>query len=150
MRKGVRFIGGRESMQVVIEPQILRTMTREEAVAIRTKANAEGKNKGFGSTTFNTVEMPQGEYLLISMPLSLIDYIHQNEDRERAYAERGGEFPPINAFYSSWSAKRGRRQAYAGDGNHRCCAAELRGNAAIPTIMEKVAYERFIGVINGL
>jgi len=125
---------------------ILRIMTRDEAIAIRHDANINGKHKDNteGLEAFY-VGMPQGEYVQVRLPLSRLDHIEQNGDREREYAERPGSFPPIYVTYNEWKAKRNDDGVGAVlDGNHRSCAAVLRGDTEIDAIMPKADYDRFM------
>jgi hypothetical protein len=145
----IRPLNGAKTASAFTLP-ILRTLTRDQAVAIRSKLNDEGKNKGYpNSGVYDEHLMPPGDYYELSMPLSLIDYIHQSTEREKDYAEREGELPPIMATYSPRAARRGRRQVQASDGNHRCCAAELRGDTEIRALIQADAYDRFLAVMNG-
>jgi len=143
---------GRVSLTASAQPNstipIIRSLTREEAVAIRTKLNDEGKNKGFGGYTFSIHEMPETEYLEVWMPLVLIDYDKQNPEREKEYADRTTDLPPIYVNYTERARKKGKRQVWASDGNHRCCAAELRGETKIRAIMEARAYGCFLEAIH--
>jgi len=129
----------------------VRSLTREQAIAILRKANENGKNKGSDALDDFSYIQP-GAYVLVSLPLAELDYVQQNEDREQFYAGVPGDFPPVFGRFSARAKKRhqedgSRPQVGITNGNHRCCAAELRGDATIPVIMPAAEYELFQGTV---
>lgn len=134
-------------MRPTISP---RYLARAKAIAILREANENGKNKDSDNLDdFNYLR--PGPYLLVWMPLSDLDYIAQDDDREEFYAAIPGLFPPVYGVFgprmlthAPWDGVRYRVDVL--NGNHRCRAAEKRGERFIRLIIEEDHYQRFLSV----
>lgn len=136
-----------DSAKVALNVAGLKQITREQAIKLLSDANANGKNKGSDSLDDFKYLKP-GAYVLTDMPLTDLDYISQDTDRQEFYAAVPGKFPPVYAVFGPRSLKNHLEdgdplKANVGNGNHRCVAAELRGDKTIPTIMNREQYEFF-------
>ena len=69
--------------------------------------------------------------------------------RARAYAARSGPLPPGIAKYGKYAIRRGFKQAYVADGNHRVMAATLRGDPAIGMYMPLPDYVALVRAVGG-
>ncbi len=127
--------------------QPLKRITREQAIALLRSADENGKNKE-SDYRHDFREIRRGAYVLAEMALCDLDYISQNPDRELFYAAVPGPFPPVLAIFSErmfrFREADGRPlTAAVTNGNHRCCASELRGSVTITSIMQEEQYELF-------
>lgn len=127
------------------------SISRDEAVQILGDAYANGKHAGWDSESeikahrdYLKRDAPQGEYVRVRVPLSDLDASHENLEREKEYAQREGQFPPIYGRYGPRAQKNGRQKIFVADGNHRVAASDLRGDTEIEVIMPRSEYEAFL------
>lgn len=128
----------------------IQYITREKAIEILREANENGKNKDSDNLDDFDYLRP-GPFLVVWMPLTDLDYIAQNDDREEFYAAIPGLFPPVYGVFGPrmlthepWDGVRYRVDVL--NGNHRCRAAEKRGERFIRLIIEEGHYQRFLSV----
>jgi len=124
----------------------LRRLTREQAIAILRRANENGKNKDSDAQD-DFRYLRSGPYVQAEMPLADLDYLSQTPDREQFYAAVPGKFPPVYAVLGERTLRNRLEdgeplKAIVTNGNHRCCAAEIRGDSTVPTIMLEEDYAR--------
>ncbi len=124
-----------------------RQITRDEAIKLLTDSNARGKNRGSDDLD-DFRYLQSGPYVVVAMPLTDLDYIQQDMDRQEFYAAVPGKFPPVLAVFGPRVLRNHLEEgeplkANVTNGNHRCCAAELRGDQTISVIMKLSQYELF-------
>jgi hypothetical protein len=124
-------------------PQLLFTgLTRGQAIAIRHDANIRGKHKhNLEHLDAFYAVMHECEYVCAVLPLERLDFISQDEGREKQYATTPGEFPPIYVRFSRWNKTDDNRAAVL-DGNHRCCAAVLRSQTSVTAVLPSADFDR--------
>jgi len=126
---------------------VTKRITREQAIAMLRQADENGKNRDSNYKDDFKCMRP-GPYVLVDMPLTELDYISQTPDREQFYAAVPGKFPPVLGVFGKRTIANHLEdgdplKVCVSNGNHRCCAAELRGDTSIPTIMNESQYKLF-------
>jgi hypothetical protein len=126
---------------------IFKRISREQAIAMLRSANEKGKNRGSDHLD-DFSHLAPGSYILTKMPLGDLDYFSQTPEREQFYAAVPGTFPPVLAVFSARRLRNHEQhgdplKAFVTNGNHRCCATELRGDRTISTIMSEPQYDLF-------
>ena len=95
------------------------------------------------------------DWILAYVPIRALNYQTGDESgaprisRARAYAARSGPLPPGIAKYGKYAIRRGFKQAYVADGNHRVMAATLRGDLAIRMYMPLPDYAALVRAVGG-
>lgn len=121
----------------------VKILTRDQAIALERQTNQSGKHKEVKDWEPSYGHMPEGDYVLSSLPLTSLHYVDQDPDRQEFYAGVGGDLPPVLVHYTEQTAKRRGKQAIVMNGNHRCMAAEMRGDREIAVLMPEADYQRF-------
>lgn len=124
-------------------------VTREQAISICRRADENGKNKDSDyQDSFNYLRPVP--YIIQWLPLAWLDYIAQNDDREEFYAAVSGDFPPVYGLFGPRRATvhpdddpRLEFLINITNGNHRCRAAEKRGESLIRVLMPADDFNRF-------
>lgn len=92
-------------------------------------------------------DLIQGEHVRVTVPVSALDTDEIDSDRAKKlvaeYAKRDTTPPPASVLYGPRSEKRGRKQAFVADGNHRVKAARQKGHTHIEVMMPKEDWDRF-------
>jgi hypothetical protein len=125
-----------------------KTISREDAIKLLRDANEKGKNKD-SDFQDDFKYLREGNYVKVSAPLSDLEYIEQNPDREQFYAAVPGKFPPVYGSFGKNSLRTHLEEGTApqvaiSNGNHRSRAAELRGDKSIDVLMSEADYDRYV------
>ena len=106
-------------------------------------------------TTLTHIPHESPIWILAYIPIAALNYQTGEQagapriSRARAYAARSGPLPPGIAKYSKYAVRKGFRQAYVADGNHRVMAATMRGDKAIRMYMPLPDYVALVRAVGG-
>ncbi|HUV63551.1 MAG TPA: hypothetical protein VMW24_06600, partial [Sedimentisphaerales bacterium] len=85
-------------------------------------------------------------HVKVTVPLDQVDAIEPNDKkRVQNYAGRNSPIPAVRGKHGALARRRGSKQIFIQDGNHRVAAARERGDTHIEVMMSAEDWKRFHG-----
>lgn len=135
-----------------MRPYLKRALSVHEVRAMERFADSAGKHAG----QKREPHIERDRWVLIQAPVLRLNTIFDDSEylpsaaatrRILEYRDRpAATAPPVRLGFGAFSARRGARDAYVKNGNHRVLAARMRGDESVEAIMPAEDFERWLSV----
>jgi len=138
-------------------PHIKAHLSAREVVASERFADSQGKHTGKALALYERL-LEHGSWLLVQVPVMRLNTMFDDAEHKpsrqslrliKGYRERPAtSAPPVRIHFGAFAARRGRRDAFVANGNHRVLAARMRGDESIEAVMPEADYLRWLEVFD--